>query len=120
MDRSLRKRTMASQVHVASNPVSVSSSIQQLINTSPVPERAERYIAEFSARHAGIAAPFFADPEKSRWLVTIFGFSHFLSEELLRYPEWLLSITNFDRVLQVADYRQRLLAFAEELGVSAP
>ena len=48
------------------------------------------------------------DIERSKWLLTAFGYSQFLSEELLRTPEWLWEIKAFDRPLTLTDYKQNL------------
>src|SRR5207244_1823710 len=51
---------------------------------------------------------------------TIFSYSKFLSEAVLRYPEWLLQLTtsgDLHRVLSVEEYGQRLAAFVGSAGV---
>lgn len=111
---------MSSQLHESSIAVSAPNRIQELIDASPDPERVSRYVTEFSGRHPELWNELAADAERSRWLITIFGFSHFLSEELLRHPEWLSTITGFHHPFGLAEYNERLENFCRQSGVMAP
>jgi glutamate-ammonia-ligase adenylyltransferase len=73
--------------------------------------RADQYWLDFQARHPEHFAQFNQHPKRSLWLSTIFACSHFLSEELLRHPEWLASIRDLDAVLSTNDFGARLAAF---------
>ncbi len=90
------------------------------MDASPDPERVWGYVAEFSSRHAELWGELSEKEEQCRWLTTTFAFSHFLSEELLRRPEWLSTITDFDRSLELTDYERRLDTFIQEYGAGAP
>ncbi len=94
--------------------------IEELIESSPDPERVSQYVAEFSSRCPELWDQLVENDNQCRWLITTFGFSHFLSEELLRHPEWLSTITEFDRPLKLAEYERRLKAFVRECGAAAP
>jgi [glutamine synthetase] adenylyltransferase / [glutamine synthetase]-adenylyl-L-tyrosine phosphorylase len=77
------------------------------------PPRALYYLTELQAR-----LPHFLtdslDDRHQQWLVTIFSYSRFLSEELLNRPEGILSITDVDRTLSQTDYHARLTSFLTE------
>jgi len=47
-------------------------------------------------------------PQQAGWLDVILSCSRFLSEELLRHPEWLDSIDNLDFALSAEDFQERL------------
>src|SRR5581483_1464429 len=96
------------------------SRIQSFVEGSPDPGRVARYLTEFFSLYPDVRDRTEDDETRSRWLVTTFGFSHFLSEELLRHPEWLDHIDAFDRVLQVAEYESRLSRFFEALRIEVP
>ena len=49
-------------------------------------------IGEFSKRNPSIWDELSRDEERLRWALTIFDFSHFLAEELIRHPKWIWSI----------------------------
>lgn len=93
--------------------------IQDVVAASCDPERVSHYLVEFRARHPKIWDTLAADEQRLKWLVTIFSFSRFLSEELLRYPEWLFSITDIDRPLSFRDYQERLDRFLNECEAGA-
>jgi len=81
---------------------------QSFIESSIDPERVAHYAQEFASRHAEETLALAQDPERLQWLTTIFAFSHFLSEELLRNPQWLFTITDLQRPLSRSEYKQRL------------
>lgn len=73
--------------------------------------RASQYWLDFQARHPSHLAKFEQHPERALWLNTILSCSHFLAEELLRHPEWLASIRDWDVVLSSHDFGKRLACF---------
>ncbi len=95
------------------------SRLQELIEASPNADRVAQYVAEFSTQHSELWDQIADDPQRSLWLVAIFGYSHFLSEELLKHPEWLETVTAFDRPLSFAEYYHRLEDFLVQRGGSA-
>ena len=70
-----------------------------------------RYLGEFKRRHPSSWQSLEGDLQRLRWLWVIFNFSHFLSEELLRHPEWIWSISDIDCTYSVEDYQRRLSSF---------
>ncbi|MBV9404673.1 MAG: hypothetical protein JO211_04975, partial [Acidobacteriaceae bacterium] len=94
--------------------------IEELLEASPDADRALQYLTDFSSRYPKLWDEIAEDVDRSKWLITIFGFSHFLSEELLRHPEWISSVTALDRPLGLAEYHARLNEFVHQRGVAAP
>ncbi len=82
-----------------------------MIDVSPVSAQVSRYAREFSSRHPALWEGLQSDAERSKWLFAVFGYSQFLSEEVLRAPEWLWDIKDFDRPLSLADYNRNLNDF---------
>ncbi len=94
--------------------------IRALIDTSPDRDRARRQVFEMAARHPAIWNELSADTKRLRWLITVFGFSHFLSEEVLRRPEWFCGIEHMDSRMTLPEYRYRLDQFLTERSVTSP
>ena len=94
--------------------------IHAWIEGSPDPARVGRYMDEFAARHRSSFDLLANDRERARWLPVIFGCSAFLSEEILRQPEWLANITDFHQQLSAEDYSHRLANFLEKRAVLKP
>ena len=94
--------------------------IHAWIESSPDPVRVSRYIDEFAARHRSTFDLLASDPERARWLPVIFGCSAFLSEEILRYPEWLSTVVDFHQQLTVDDYKDRLADFLQKRVILKP
>ena len=97
-------------VHVAESALVApfGQQLQSFIEKSIDPERVSQYGEEFACRHPEDAFALANDPERLRWLTAIFAFSHFLSEELLRNPDWLFTIADLQHPLSRNDYKQRL------------
>ncbi len=76
--------------------------IDLLLAASPVPEQGRRYLARFP--HALIT------PANVRALIAVFTHSHFLSEEVIRHPDWMAGSLDLDRVIERSEFRARLRA----------
>jgi len=99
-------------------PAGVREALAPLVEASPEPERALRYLNEFELRHPGqLALAASEHGQRLQWLVTVFGYSHFLAEELLQHPEWIAEVSDLHRVLQVPDYQERLGGLLAKLKV---
>ncbi len=101
-------------------PQATRQQIQPLVDTSVDPERTSHFLSEFLARCPDAEEWINTGDERFEWLITIFSFSRFLSEELLQHPEWLWDISSIQQPLSVADYKKRLGAFLRERAVVSP
>jgi glutamate-ammonia-ligase adenylyltransferase len=94
--------------------------IHAWIESSPDPVRVSLYIDEFAARHQATFNLLASDSERARWLPAIFGCSAFLSEEILRQPEWLSAVADFHQQLTAADFKERLDDFLQQRAALKP
>src|SRR5271168_1703405 len=109
-DERLQYAQVETSSALADTPSPVQHAVENIRQSSPDPDRVLRYILEFQSRHATLFARLASEnPQRLQWLLTIFGYSHFLSEELLQHPEWIGDVSDLYRVLSVAEYRDRLL-----------
>ena len=92
-------------------PPLIHGRVQALLATCADRGRAEHYLLHFHASHPSTLLQMGAGRSRLQWLITVFGFSRYLSEEILQHPEWLNDVPDVYRVLTVADYRQRLPSF---------
>lgn len=91
-----------------------------VIASSPDPESAERDLLSFERLHPEAAASILASAGGLQALVAVFSSSRFLSEELLRNPEWLneaIAAPDLYRVLSVSELVERLTASLESESV---
>ena len=119
VDESLR----APVWHAAPTPITESSASRDCITDSVAassdPQRASRYFNEFESRNPGFLSRLQAEPQRLHWLALIFGFSAFLSEEVLRHPEWLFEVTAVESVLSTADFSSHLVSFLSNRTATA-
>lgn len=79
-------------------------------------EIASHYIDRFASENPSVLDAISTDPERSGWLSVIFSYSHFLSEEILRHPEWILSLADVHGSLPIRGFQQRLEIFLTDRG----
>ncbi len=99
--------------------VRVPESAKETIARSSDPERVSKYFDEFQMRHPDALEQVVLDSDRLKWLVLIFSSSRFLSEELLRHPNWILTLDTVWRPLSCDEYGVRLTGFLDELGISS-
>jgi glutamate-ammonia-ligase adenylyltransferase len=95
-------------------------SIYRWTERSPDPARVARYLDEFAARHRATFDRLASDPERAPWLATLSSCSRFLSEELLRYPEWLSAVADLHEQISTNGYKRRLEEFLAERHATKP
>ncbi|MBV8072964.1 MAG: hypothetical protein JO270_23885 [Acidobacteriaceae bacterium] len=98
----------------------LSSRLQDLIATSSDPSRVSQYLREFAARNPTHWQSFSKQPEVLSWLTAIFGSSRFLSEELLRNPDWISTVHQIHSTFSAEHYRAALDEFLALRGAVAP
>ncbi|HME06486.1 MAG TPA: hypothetical protein VKG25_05520 [Bryobacteraceae bacterium] len=81
------------------------------LNSSPDPARAVHYLTSLKDRHPDAFRRLTAAPARLHYLITVFSYSHFLSEEILQNPQWLEQVSTMDRVLSTDDYLASLEHF---------
>jgi [glutamine synthetase] adenylyltransferase / [glutamine synthetase]-adenylyl-L-tyrosine phosphorylase len=81
-------------------------------------ERARHYVAEYGRLSGRSLTELQADEDCYCRLLTVFSFSHFLSKELLRHPEWLGTVSELHRPYSAEDYKRRLAEFVKERRVT--
>lgn len=87
--------------------------LQELIEASSDPVRVSHYIREFSTRNPAQWDAVTKRGEQLFWLTLIFGSSRFLSEELLRNPDWIFSVRDVHSTFSAEHYKH---ALDEDLG----
>lgn len=90
------------------------------VETIPDPQQLSRRVEEFSERHPAIWRELNQDKDRMQWLLTIFSFSHFLAEELIRHAKWIWSIGEIHRARSFYDYKENLALFLRQRGIAIP
>ena len=103
-------------------PPATANSLDLLLSASPAPEQGLQYFARLHERQPSWFQRLTRSTAGLRYLIAVFTYSHFLSEELLRHPEWadqLLESGNLQRVLTAEQMHEMLEAVLPE-GLPAP
>ena len=95
-------------------PERIAARIQLLLASVPDPDGSLRYLERL--RHTAPSAfdRISSSPAALRCAVTLFSYSHFLSDSVLQNPEWILQVSNSGslyRVLSEEEYAERLFEF---------
>ena len=116
-----RARTQISEI-VDGLARSTSARIHALLASVPDPDQTVHYLIACATRMPPGSAASWVRPTALGYLITVFSYSNFLSEEVLRHPEWLLELTtsgDLHRSMTPEEYQTRLAAFAAPEGVPA-
>ena len=102
-----------------SNPSALEESkvLDELAGNSPAPERVRAYLQDFEKRNPRSFQSIRCMPEQLEALVLMFGSSRFLSDELMRHPEWVAELNSLNTTLSAPAYGARLTSFLELAGV---
>ncbi|MBI2681303.1 MAG: glutamine-synthetase adenylyltransferase [Candidatus Solibacter usitatus] len=90
------------------------SRIHVLLAASPDPDQALHFLERLREQSPAAFEEISQAPAALRYLVAIFSYSTFLSEALLRYPEWAMELAtagDLDRVLTQEEFTDRLERF---------
>ena len=79
-------------------------------------ERVGRYFRELAARHPQDFAEAVRNQTAAQRLAYVFSASQFLSEEVLRHPQWIFELADIGLPSSRADYDDRLSAFLEQIS----
>ena len=116
-----RARTQISEI-VDSLPESTSARLQALVASVPDPDQTVHYLDRLRKENAAWFNRIAGAPTSLGYLTTVFSYSNFLSEEVLRHPEWLFELTtsgDLHRSMTPDEYQTRLAKFAAAEGVPA-
>ena len=101
-------------------PERIAARIQSMLAGAPDPDEALHYLQRLREQSAAVFERIASSPSSLRYLITTFSYSHFLSEAVLRNPEWLVQISasgDMYRVLTEEEYAEQLDTF---LGPESP
>jgi len=100
-------------------PEVIVARIQVLLASVPDPDQSLHFLERLRIENPGGFDRLSNSPTALSYLITIFSYSKFLSETVLRYPEWLLQLVvsgELHHVLSAEEYEDRLAAFLLDHG----
>jgi [glutamine synthetase] adenylyltransferase / [glutamine synthetase]-adenylyl-L-tyrosine phosphorylase len=107
----------------APNPIAETSSvwnrIADLAAESTDPQRVSRYFEQFFQLNPNFSTRLENDPDRLRWLACVFTLSAFLSDEVIRHPEWIFEAGDLLRPYSAADFEARLISFLSGRSAAA-
>src|SRR5690349_17283256 len=98
----------------------IHNQIEILLAAAPDPDRAVHYLTSLKQQHPGAFVRLSRTPATLHYLITVFAYSHFLSDEILQNPQWIEQLGDMDRVLAPEDYAERLVEFLGQDAEGAP
>ena len=95
-------------------PERIAARIQMLLASVPDPDEALHFLERLRRDAPAAFNRISSSPAALRYLITTFAYSSFLSEAVLRRPEWLLQVANagdLHRMLSAEEFAERLAQF---------
>src|SRR5579862_318851 len=97
--------------------------IRSLLASVPDPDEALHFLERLRQEGPAAFNRISSSAAALRCLVPVFSYSRFLSESVLRHPEWLLQVAGNDdlnHVLSVEEFAERLFQFAAAQEADTP
>ena len=91
--------------------IPLKNQFEMQLKASPDPGKAVQYLSSLKERHPEAFQRLTSVPARLHYLITVFSYSHFLSGEILRNPQWLEQVSEMDRALSAEEYLARLEQF---------
>lgn len=104
-------------------PEALQARLRSLLAACPDPDEALHYLDRLRAERPDAFRRLSASPSGLPYLVTVFSYSRFLSEEILKHPEWIEELAGsaeMHRMLSAEEYEERLEQFLGAEGVPDP
>jgi len=101
-------------------PPEIESNIEKLLVSAADPDSAVHYLARLKQQQPAAFDQIVRWPEGLQYLIAVSSYSHFLSEEILQNPQWLIELTAMNRVLSAGDYKRHLGKFLKSLPEGMP
>ena len=104
-------------------PERIATRITILLASVPDPAQARHFLNRLQRESPAAFERFASSPAALRYSLVTFSYSNFLSETILRYPEWLLQVAtsgDLHRVLSAEEIADRLREFLGPEGAGAP
>lgn len=98
----------------------IHNQVEILLAAAPDPDRAVHYLTSLKQQHPDAFVRLSRTPATLHYLITVFAYSHFLSDEILQNPQWIEQLGDMDRVLSADDYAEKLVEFLGSSAVGAP
>ncbi len=110
-------------IHLESLSSAAAASVSALLPSLPNPEGSLHFLNRLISEKPEAARQIAEDPAALRYALTIFSWSRFLSDSVIRYPEWLIEIASareLHRGLLAEEYEELLARSLPVNGVPQP
>ena len=115
-------RARASVARLAEHiPGEIQKGVRHLLASSPDPDEALHYLARLQERQPEAFERLIRSADSLQFLVAVFSYSHFLSEAVLQYPEWIEELADsgdVDRTLTAEEFARRLGPAVDTLALA--
>jgi glutamate-ammonia-ligase adenylyltransferase len=101
-------------------PSATQAQIEVLLASSADPDAALHYLASLKHQHPDAFKRLVQSQTHLQQLIAVFSNSRFLSDEILQNPQWIEQLSDTDRVLLDAEYKQRLIEFLKHQPAGTP
>src|SRR5271154_3094361 len=101
-------------------PGSLQNQIEGLLVSAADPDAALHYLLALKQRKPAEFQTLALSPHFLHYLVTVFSYSRFLSEELLQNPQWMEQLGDLQGYLSAGEFRKRLTSMLKKRAGQMP
>ncbi len=95
-------------------PAQVPSQVETLLVSAADPDAALHYLLNLKQRKPAEFEKLALSPHWLQYLVTVFSYSRFLSEELLQNPLWIEQLDDLQGYMSAGEFRKRLTSLLKK------
>ncbi|HYL35538.1 MAG TPA: glutamine-synthetase adenylyltransferase [Bryobacteraceae bacterium] len=92
-------------------PAAVQSDVETLLASAADPDAAIHYLHSLKQQKLEAFSKLALSRRHLQYLIAVFSYSRFLSEEMLQNPQWVEQLADLERSLTAGDYKKRLTSF---------
>ena len=95
-------------------PEEVQYQIETLLVSAADPDATLHYLLSLKQQQPAAFQQIALSPQHLQYLIAVFSYSRFLSEELLQNPQWIRQVGDLDRSMTAGEYKKRLTSFLKK------
>ncbi len=92
-------------------PAGVQTQIETLLVSAADPDAAIHYLLSLKQHNSDAFERLACSRQPLQYLIAVFSYSRFLSEEVLQNPQWIEQLSEMQRALSSTEYKKRLGSF---------
>ncbi len=98
----------------------IQTQIETLLVSAADPDSAIHYLLSLKQQKPDALQRLASSQQHLQYLIAVFSYSRFLSDEILQHPEWIEQLSDMQRACAASEYKKRLATFLKRQPSKTP